>query len=444
MYRLIDRRSVDRIKALLERGYRESEEKLADIEWRPLPKERRKTRVYAIDGSQGKQRLSGTIVYTVSSYAFGSGPAYRLVYTNAMLYNQGISDQIIRLQMETLENKLGYLAAKLGKVDYVMMDGTLTGSLTRPPVYPESIRGINALQVILESEFDSMIEFVLERLDRNYRELESKLEKDRKSYEGTIFSEFLLKDVYKKFFGNKLIAHSKGIKIRNCETAPEKVLIPLNVLESYRGKSVEEAVESLRKKYCRELVIEDIKEAIHVVLSYLEYLYSLERLLNAGVGLIYVAKSFYTKKFARKAGIDLPDVPYLDAHIRKKFGEEIPGYLPFPEPVKVEHSLPEILKKFFPKIEETSSKGVPSAYIRTMKGGIIYLIQSNREINDDLLSDVLTHESNGYFRPLQKAHVGVKIEKKLFDAELKALLNMIKAENPDLRVFLKYGRSPLE
>ncbi len=28
-----------------------------------------------------------------------------------------------------------------GKVDYVMMDGTLTGSLTRPPVYPESVKG---------------------------------------------------------------------------------------------------------------------------------------------------------------------------------------------------------------------------------------------------------------------------------------------------------------
>lgn len=442
MYRLLDRKSVDRIKEMLERSYKEAEGKLKDIEWRELPEERRPCRVYAIDGSQGKQRLSGTIFYAVSSYAFGNGPAYRLIYTNVMLYNQGISDQIIRLQMETLENKLGYLSAELGEVDYVMMDGTLTGSLTRPPVYPESVRGINALQIMLEDEFPSMIEFVLEKLDQNYQNLESKLKREQKSYDEAIFTESLMKDVFRKFFKNKLIAHSKGIRVRNCETAPEKVLIPLEALEKYRGRSVEEAVEKLRKKYCREIVIEDIREAVHVVLSYLEYLYSLEQLLN--IDLIYVAKSFYTKKFAKKAGIDLPDVPYLDAYIRSRFGEEIPGYLPFPEPVKVEHSLPESLREFFPKIKEMSSKSIPSAYIRTMKGGVIYLLQSNKEITDDLLAEILWHESNGYFRPLQRAHEGVKIEKKAFEAELRALLNIIKAENPELRAFLKYGRSPLE
>lgn len=132
-YRLIDRASVDRIKAILQRGYAEAQNKLKDIEWRELPKEKVRSTVYAIDGSQGKQRLSGTIFYAVSSYAFGNGPPYRLVYTNAMLYNQGISDQIIRLQMGTLENKLGYLAGELGKVDYIMMDGTLTGSHKRSP-----------------------------------------------------------------------------------------------------------------------------------------------------------------------------------------------------------------------------------------------------------------------------------------------------------------------
>ncbi len=442
MYRLIDRRSVNRIKSMLQRGYEEARGKMAEVEWRPLPKERESCTVYAVDGSQGKQRLSGTIFYTVSSYAFGNGPSYRLVYTNAMLYNQGISDQIIRLQMETLENKLGFLAAELGEVEYVMMDGTLTGSLTRPPVYPESVRGINALQVVLEDEFTSMIEFVLNRLDQNYQNLESQLKKEQKSYDEVIFAESLMRDVFRKFFKNKLIAHSKGIRIRNCETAPEKVLIPLEALERYRGKSVEEAVENLRKRYCREIVIEDIKEAIHVVLSYLEYLYSLEQLLN--INLIYVAKSFYTKRFAKKAGLGLPDVPYLDSYIRSKFGEEIPGYLPFPEPVKVEHSLPEPLKGFFPKIEKLGSTGVPSSYIRTMKGGVIYLLQSNRTIDDELLSRVLWHESNGYFRPLQRAHEGVKIEKKAFEAELAALLNIIKKESPELRVFLKYGRSPLE
>ncbi|WP_367884613.1 DNA double-strand break repair nuclease NurA [Thermococcus sp. JCM 11816] len=206
MYRLIDRRSVDRIKALLERGgYREAESKLAEIEWKPLPKERKQTRVYAVDGSQGKQRLSGTIFYAVSSYAFGNGPAYRLVYTNAMLYNQGISDQIIRLQMETLENKLGYLSAKLGDVDYVMMDGTLTGSLTRPPVYPESVRGINALEALLKEKFSDLITDFLDELDRNYENLMNVLGKSQKAYSGVILADELLNNFVKKYASSSFL-----------------------------------------------------------------------------------------------------------------------------------------------------------------------------------------------------------------------------------------------
>lgn len=106
--------------------------------------------------------------------------------------------------------------------------------------------------------------------------------------------------------------------------------------------------------------------------------------------------------------------------------------------------MPKILRKYFPTVEDYIERGVPMAYIRTMRGGVIYLLQSNRKITDDLLAEILWHESNGYFRPLQRAHEGVKIEKKAFEAELRALLNIIKAENPELRAFLKYGRSPLE
>lgn len=138
------------------------------------------------------------------------------------------------------------------------------------------------------------------------------------------------------------------------------------------------------------------------------------------------------------------DVAYLDAFLKKRYGSELSGYYRFPKRTKVEHSIPDVLSGIFKNVEETITKGVPSAYIRTMKGGVIYLLQSNRDIDDDLLSEILWHESNGYFRPLQRAHEGVKIEKKAFEAELKALLNIIKAESPELRVFLKYGRSPLE
>jgi hypothetical protein len=93
-----------------------------------------------------------------------------------MLYNQGISDQIIRLQMETLENKLGYLSAKLGNVDYVMMDGTLTGSLTRPPVYPESVKGLTTIENALgKDRLKELVREFVGLLDDHYRELEDEL-----------------------------------------------------------------------------------------------------------------------------------------------------------------------------------------------------------------------------------------------------------------------------
>lgn len=443
MYRLIDRRSVDRIKALLERGYREAESKLAEIEWRPLPKERKQTRVYAVDGSQGKQRLSGTIFYAVSSYAFGNGPSYRLVYTNAMLYNQGISDQIIRLQMETLENKLGYLSAKLGEVDYVMMDGTLTGSLTRPPVYPESVKGLTTIENALgKDKLKELVKKFVGLLDEHYKELEDGL-RDKGKINGKVILADEKLEEFEEFY-----KAMEGYPVRDfAGTTPRGVKISRATIDEYlKGrKSAEEIFQELLNEYGeeRELSLDDARNAVHVVLGYLEYLYSLEKLLR--LNLVYVAKSFYNRKLTQKLGIDIVDVPYLDAYLRKRFGEEIPGYFVITQGVKaISHRMPKVLREAFPLVEHYIEHGVPMAYVRTMKGGVIYLLQSNREVDDELLSEILWHESSGYFRPLQRAHEGVKIEKKAFEAELKALLNIIKAESPELRVFLKYGRSPLE
>ncbi len=443
MYRLIDRKSVDRIKDMLQRGYSEAEEKLGHIEWRELPGERRRSRVYAVDGSQGKQRLSGTIFYAVSSYAFGNGPAYRLVYTNAMLYNQGISDQIIRLQMETLENKLGYLAAKLGGVDYVMMDGTLTGSLTRPPVYPESVKGLTTIYNALgEAKLRELIKRFTKMLDEHYRELEKELRESGKVNGGVILADERLGE-FEEFYTSM-----EGYKVNDfAGTTPRSVRISGKTIDQYlKGeKTAEEIFKELLTEYGeeRELSLDDARNAVHVVLGYLEYLYSLERLLE--LKLVYVAKSFYNRKLTQKLGIDIVDVPYLDAYLRRTYGEERPGYYVITQGGRpISHRMPKVLREHFPTVEHYIENGVSMAYIRTMKGGVIYLMQSNREINYELLSEVLWHERNGYFRPLQRAHEGVKIEKKAFDAELAALLNIIKREAPHLRVFLKYGRSPLE
>ncbi|WP_457548803.1 DNA double-strand break repair nuclease NurA [Archaeoglobus sp.] len=424
MYRLIDKETVERIKKMLEEEYEKAKDKLKDVEWKPLP-EKARSRTYAIDGSQGKVRLSGVVIYTVSSFAFGNGPSYRLVYTNAMLYNQDISDQIIRLQMETLENKLGYFVGD--KVDFVLMDGSLTGSLTRPPVYPESVRGIATVcRALGEKRLKAFVDEFLGKLEDHYAELENRLEREKRIYNGILADSCI--DEYSHY------------------TEALKGCVYGNDLSKFVEKAVEmgydaEVVEDILRVVFKEekLSKEDARNTIHVILSYLEYLYSLERLLDRDV--VYVAKSFYSRKIARDVGLDIVDSSFLDAYLREVFGEESTGYIS--TTFKVRHEVPKVLKDFFPNVFETIKRGVSVAYVRAMKGGNIYMVQSNRRV-DDMLGMLLWHESNGYFRPLQKSHEGVKIEKKRFDMELAVLINMLSKDFPEVRIFTKYGRSPLE
>ncbi len=430
MYRLISRAQADRIGELLQEELEEAERVLrGKIEWRELP-ERKPSRVYAVDGSQGKQRLSGTIIYTVSSFAFGNGPSARMIHTNAMLYNQGISDQIIRLQMETLENKIGAL---VGDEHMILMDGTLTGSLTRPPVYPESVRGITTITETLGDEkLEELVDGFVERLDRHYEELSLQLEEKRELREGVILADEALDDYaeYYRAMEGKPVTNYDGVFKMLREAIKAGTLMEI-------AERIEEYGEE------KKLSVEDARNSIHVVLGYIEYLYSLERLLQKD--LIYIAKSFYNRKITERLGIKAVDVPFLDAYLRKTFGEEKPGYYIITQGGRaISHRIPRALRKHFRLVDRYIAEGVPMAYIRTMRGGVIYLLQSNRKIDDELLARLLWHESNGYIRPLQKAHEGVKIEQKLFKAELEALLNHLKRKNPDLRVFLKYGRSPLE
>ncbi|WP_457753199.1 DNA double-strand break repair nuclease NurA [Thermococcus sp.] len=440
MYRLISKDQADKILNMLISELRETENVLSGkIEWKPLP-EKKESKVYAVDGSQGKARLSGTIIYTVASFAFGNGKSARLVYTNAMIYNHGISDQIIRLQMETLENKLGALVGT--EEHMILMDGTLTGSLTRPPVYPESVRGITTVMETLgDKMLEDLIKDFIDRLDYHYYDLSRRLKEKRELYRGVILADDVIED-YSEFYrameGKEVVNYDGALKrLRDAlrTNTPQDEIIKI-------AERLEEYTEP------KTLTLEDAKNTIHVVLGYLEYLYSLEKLLQKE--LIYIAKSFYNRKITSKFGISAVDVPFLDAYLLKVYGEELPGYYVIYDPEKTEerkriaHRLPKILRKYFPTVQEFIEKGVPSAYIRTMKGGVIYLLQSNRIIDDELIGKLLWHESSGYIRPLQRAHGGVKIEQRMFKAELEALMNYLKRKNRELRVFIKYGRSPLE
>ncbi|WP_175058775.1 DNA double-strand break repair nuclease NurA [Thermococcus sp. 2319x1] len=440
MYRLISKYQADKILQMLKEELKEAEGALeGKVDWKPLP-EKKESKVYAVDGSQGKARLSGTIIYTVASFAFGNGKSARLVYTNAMTYNHGISDQIIRLQMETLENKLGALVGN--EEHMILMDGTLTGSLTRPPVYPESVKGITTLLDTLEKgKPEELIRDFVERLDEHYLDLEKRLAEERELYSGVILADEVI-DEYSEFY-----KAMEGRDIVNYDGALKRLRDALKA-EIPRSEIMKIAEELDEYTELKTLTLEEARNTIHVVLGYLEYLYSLEKLLQRE--LIYIAKSFYNRKITSKLGINLLDVPFIDAYLVKTHGKELPGYCVIYDPERAEekkkiaHRLPRILRKYFPTVQRFIEIGVPSAYIRTMEGGIIYLLQSNTSINDELIAKLLWHESNGYIRPLQRAHEGVKIEQKAFRAELEALMNYLKKKDKELRVFIKYGRSPLE
>ena len=437
MYRLISKDQADKILEMLTRELREARNALSEkIEWKPLP-EKRESKVYAVDGSQGKARLSGTIIYTVASFAFGNGKSARLVYTNAMTYNHGISDQIIRLQMETLENKLGAL---VGTDEHmILMDGTLTGSLTRPPVYPESVKGITTLVDTLgEGMLKDLIRDFTDRLDHHHDDLFRRLSERRELYSGVILADEVI-DEYSEFY-----RAMEGKEVVNYDGALKGLRDALRMSQSEIIEVLERLEEYVEPKI---LSLEDARNTIHVVLGYIEYLHSLEKLLQREVA--YIAKSFYSRNITSRLGINTVDAPFLDAYLLGVYGEEIPGYCVIYDPIigerkKVAHRLPRILKRHFPTLQEFIEKGVPSAYIRTIKGGVIYLLQSNRTIDDGLVGKILWHESGGYIRPLQRAHEGVKIEQKRFRVELEALMNYLKRKNKELRVFIKYGRAPLE
>jgi len=437
MYRLISKDQADKILEMLTRELREARNALSEkIEWKPLP-EKRESRVYAVDGSQGKARLSGTIIYTVASFAFGNGKSARLVYTNAMTYNHGISDQIIRLQMETLENKLGAL---VGTDEHmILMDGTLTGSLTRPPVYPESVKGMTTLVDTLgEGMLKDLIRDFTDRLDHHHDDLFRRLSERRELYSGVILADEVI-DEYSEFY-----RAMEGKEVVNYEGALKGLRDALRMSQSEIIEVLERLEEYVEPKI---LTLEDARNTIHVVLGYIEYLHSLEKLLQREVA--YIAKSFYSRNITSRLGINTVDAPFLDAYLLGVYGEEIPGYCVIYDPKigerkKVAHRLPRILKRHFPTLQEFIEKGVPSAYIRTIRGGVIYLLQSNRTIDDGLVGKILWHESGGYIRPLQRAHEGVKIEQKRFRVELEALMNYLKRKNKELRVFIKYGRAPLE
>ncbi|AFK22718.1 hypothetical protein Py04_1144 [Pyrococcus sp. ST04] len=415
--------------------------------WKPLPPEK-PSKVYAVDGSRATSRLSGTIIYFLSSYAVGSGKSYRLNYANAMQYNYDISDQLIRMQMETLENMLGYLAGEKlnGKEKLILMDGTLTGSIIRPPVYPKDIQSIETVRYILgEDNFEELILEFLTKLKSHYSRVSDAL-KGKKEHSAPILADEFAEEFRSKYLDNMLLGYlNEKIEVKLPRSLVKREGIPLSVLReaAEEGKSALEVLKDFEEDRLKVKVSrDDIEDAIHVILAYVEYLYSLDKLLTHK-NVVYIAKSFYTKKLASELGLPIVDTALLDAVMRKALGVEEKGYLEFTEPITPSHTIPEYLLKHFRNIENLVKKGIYMAYVRFERGDVIYMVQSKRNISD-VLPLILAHKAGGYIRPLQLAHHGVKISYKEARTNLDILVNSLRSKEPALKVFVKYGRAPLE
>ncbi|NJE25976.1 5'-3' exonuclease [Thermococcus sp. MV5] len=379
----------------------------AGYKWEDFPPER-KANVFAIDGSRMVKRLSGAIIYAVSSVAVGEDILQWHEIGLVSPYKH--VDERIRLHMEMLENRMGALTFELKNADLILMDGTLSGSIARPPAYLES-----ATRHFYEEDKIGTVNLVkgfLELLDSEW-------------------------DKWKRALDEEGVINYSTVMARREEV--------FELLKPYVVE--EELVEKIESD-------PNYREDFIIFLEYLEYLHSIDKLLQGKVA--FVAKTFYTddiikqvtegKKESKHAL--MPDVPIIDSISKKR------GYMRFRYRETRKWSLPEVIKKaagnkylqrvmfLFPE-EGNPVQSIQPAYVRFIDNGVIYLLEAI-ELDDELLSAILSVSEDEYIIPLEYAHHTVVIKKQEFDTYVDAILNALIGEDKRYLAFLRYGREPLE
>lgn len=347
--------------------------------WKELP-EPTKCKAYGVDGSRGVERRSGVIVYAVSGVAVGDDVIEMHDVTTVKTYKH--VDERIRLHMGLMELRAG---AMVEDADLILMDGTLSGDVIRPPAYASSDGTYERLTDTYD--LDNLIQDFVEVLNDCWW---NELEKDIKA--GRVQRQTLLSrsPYFDKF--------EKGYKV-----------------------GAEGDADNLR-----------------VLLEYIEHLHALDRLL-AKENVVSVAKTFYTSELTDLPG--LTDAPILDMLAVEQFGEEKVAYIPF-DYRKIDKRIPEIAKRF--KNIRSIFDRLNAAFIRFTDYGNIYLVEANRKIDDELVSMLLGLEGDGYLIPLALAHEFAKIKRDKLKEIISTLIRAAIVNNPSYRHLLKYGRGPLE
>lgn len=348
--------------------------------WREMP-EPVKCRGYGVDGSRGAERRSGVVAYAVSGVAVGED-ILEMHDVAAMKTYKHVNERI-RLHMALMELRAG---AMVDDAEIVLMDGTLSGTVIRPPAYVTDNRTYPMVASLYD--FDNLVDDFVEVLDNHWW---VEIERDVR----------------------------KGITQR-----------PSLLSRSPYFDKFEEGYRTGKK---------DDKDNLRVLLEYVEYLHAFNKLFDKDWTVVSVAKTFYTNEFVDIPG--LMDAPVLEMLAYDQFEEERAAYVFF-NYRKIDKRIPRLAQRF--NNVKTLLDRLRAAYARFTDFGNIYLLESNYRIDDDLMSKLMSLEADGYILPLIYAHKHAEIKKRELKKNISALLDAAISSNPEYRLLLKYGRSPLE
>ncbi|AIF69933.1 hypothetical protein PAP_07720 [Palaeococcus pacificus DY20341] len=415
---------LDKIKLLKELVAKE-------YRWQDFPQPK-KVNVYAVDGSRMIKRLSGAIVYAVSSVAIGKDLLQWHEIGLVSPYKH--VDERIRLHMQTLENRIGAMTREIKGAELILMDGTLSGSIARPPAYVDTT--IKEIYKENKIEMMDLVRAFLDMLDDEWTQWKKDLEAEG------------------------LINYSTVIARKN------------DIFDLIKERSLDaEFVDGIKEN-------PSYSEDVIIFLEYLEYLHSLDRLFAGNVASI--AKTFYTDDLVKSAiekqsangtgdnrttknkPAPMLDVPIIDAISKER------GYIRFNYSKSRKWSLPEVIKEVAEKhghlknivslfsereiyergkIKKVTVLNIQPFYVRFVNGGVIYLLEipklgKNKEL--EMLSYLLSAAEDEYVIPLEYAHHTVVIKKQEFDTYVDSLISALVGEDEKYLSFLRYGREPLE
>lgn len=321
-----------------------------------------------VDGSRGLEKLSSAILYFVTSV--GVGEDLKEMSEVTVLKPHINIEERIRLHMHTSEFRIGSFADE----EIVLLDGSLRGAFIRPASY------IDDPKKLMESyELESFVQDFLEILDKHFETIGDDLRKDNAK--------------------------------KNYLLSREEVFLKME--EGYRKG--EKRVEDLM-----------------IFAEYLEYLHSLNRLLEKNA--VFIAKNFYTHEFDS----EITDAAILELLSIKQFGFEKAGYIIFkPRIGKILPWFVQEQKRSFKNL----FKEINLAFVRFEDHGGIYLVESTEKIDEDLIAKLKSLEVDGYPLQLLQAHKLAKIKR----AEIgKLVFSLISSLKPEYFPLFKRGREIVE